>query len=73
MGDDDSEEEGPVQIVCCAGGERENEHPPPLGNDCPLCGDNTEMGFGLAYGGYGIYWVCIDGECPYFYKIQCED
>ena len=41
---------------------------------CPLCNadltDEFIPGFGLAYGGYGLYWYCTSDDCPWFYKIM---
>jgi hypothetical protein len=34
---------------------------------CPECGEPTEVGFGLAGGGYGAYVFC---ECGFFSKVQ---
>lgn len=40
---------------------------------CPTCEGPTEMGFGLAFGGYGAYRYCLDDSCPYFEKWQESD
>jgi hypothetical protein len=40
------------------------------GQGCPKCGAPTEMGFGLAGGGYGPYAYCSDDACDYFEKWQ---
>jgi hypothetical protein len=41
---------------------------------CPHCGGQTEHGFGLAGGGYGVYAFCADDACgKYFGKIQVEE
>ena len=39
---------------------------------CPHCGTDTEEGFGLAGGGYGIYVWCPNEACKdgYFAKLQ---
>lgn len=37
---------------------------------CPKCGStDTEAGFGLAGGGYGVYWYCKDCN-TIFDKVQ---
>lgn len=35
-------------------------------NPCPKCGGQITFGFGLAGGGYGVYWLCLD--CDWFDK-----
>lgn len=46
----------------------------PLLDKCPLCGTETEHGFGLAGGGYGVYVFCPNESCDgYFAKMQVED
>jgi hypothetical protein len=46
----------------------------PLLDICPHCGGQTEHGFGLAGGGYGVYAFCADDACgKYFGKIQVEE
>jgi hypothetical protein len=45
----------------------------PLLDICPKCGTETEQGFGLAGGGYGVYVYCPTEGCGYFAKIQVED
>ncbi len=36
---------------------------------CPECGGrDIQLGFGLAFGGYGSYWTC--GYCDWFYKKE---
>ena len=43
-------------------------------NKCPHCGTETENGFGLAGGGYGIYVYCPNECCiGYFAKLPAED
>ena len=43
----------------------------PLSEFCPKCRCRTEMGFGLAGGGYGVYVYCL--KCDYFAKHQVEE
>jgi hypothetical protein len=45
----------------------------PLLNVCPHCGTETEHGFGLAGGGYGVYVYCPKEGCDYFAKMQVRD
>lgn len=45
----------------------------PLLEECPLCHTQTEQGFGLAGGGYGVYVYCPNDGCDYFTKLQVED
>jgi hypothetical protein len=41
---------------------------------CPHCGTDLEVGFGLAGGGYGAYLYCPAEECgKYFDKMQERD
>lgn len=39
---------------------------------CPHCGGKTEVGFGLAGGGYGPYTYCERCQCVTS-KSACED
>jgi hypothetical protein len=42
---------------------------------CPKCGGTVVAGYGLAGGGMGAYWLCLDdrgADCDYFYKVQDE-
>lgn len=62
-----------------ANGEKTRGGPPPLQSKryteiffCPKCLEQIDgdAGYGLAFGGFGIYWYC-DGEgCDWFYKIM---
>jgi len=45
----------------------------PLLDVCPKCHTQTEQGFGLAGGGYGVYVYCPTDGCDYFAKLQVED
>jgi hypothetical protein len=46
----------------------------PLLDRCPKCGTETETGFGLAGGGYGVYVFCTNEACEgYFAKQQSDD
>lgn len=46
----------------------------PLLDRCPKCGTETEPGFGLAGGGYGVYVFCPNEACDgYFAKQQSDD
>jgi hypothetical protein len=37
---------------------------------CPKCGSETTFGYGLAGGGMGVYWLCLNDDCDYFHKEQ---
>lgn len=45
---------------------------PAIQNPCPQCGAETEIGFGLASGGYGVYFWCDACE-DVVIKTQVED
>lgn len=46
----------------------------PLLDKCPICGTETESGFGLAGGGYGVYVFCPNEACDgYFAKLATDD
>jgi hypothetical protein len=46
----------------------------PTTNECPHCGTELEVGFGLAGGGYGAYTYCPSEQCgKYFDKTQEHD
>jgi hypothetical protein len=45
----------------------------PLLDTCPKCGAETEKGFGLAGGGYGVYAYCVTEGCDYFAKMQIDE
>lgn len=49
------------------------ENKEPLLDICPKCGAETEHGFGLAGGGYGIYVYCPTDGCDYFAKFQVKE
>lgn len=38
------------------------------GQKCPKCGAETEMGYGLAGGGIGVYEYCTNSKCDHFDK-----
>jgi hypothetical protein len=40
---------------------------------CPKCGYVLTFGFGLAFGGYGHYEVCLNDDCDYFVKTQVNE
>lgn len=54
----------------CKPGTTQGE-PPTENSHCPKCGSEIGSGYGLAYGGMGMYYFC-DGEqeCDWFYKVQ---
>jgi hypothetical protein len=35
---------------------------------CPKCGDATDEGYGLAFGGFGSYVYCLNQACDWFTK-----
>lgn len=35
---------------------------------CPKCGEETTFGFGLAFGGYGPYVMCMEEDCDWAAK-----
>lgn len=45
----------------------------PLLDVCPKCGTKTEGGYGLAYGGMGVYVFCPAEGCDYHAKQQEAD
>jgi hypothetical protein len=62
-----------------ANGERTRGGPPPLQSEthpellfCPSCLEriDDEMGYGLAFGGMGSYYMCDQDGCGWFYKIM---
>lgn len=40
---------------------------------CPECGAWIDIGFGLAYGGFGEYKSCQSDKCNWFYKEMGEE
>lgn len=52
--------------ICGAAPPKDAETREPVDGRCPLCTGVLEIGFGLAGGGYGPYWGCVD--CDYFFK-----
>ena len=41
---------------------------------CPRCKtDSIDTGFGMAGGGYGIYYYCANEGCHFFVKEQAEE
>lgn len=42
----------------------------PIYNPCPKCGNELELGYGLAGGGIGPYEFCRNPACGYFAKHQ---
>ena len=49
---------------------------PPVDNKCPLCQtsiDDELSGYGLAYGGFGVYFWCANEDCKWFYKILDQE
>ena len=35
---------------------------------CPKCGSKVELGYGLAFGGFGVYQYCDNLECDWHVK-----
>lgn len=70
-----ADKDKPFIHMDAAATDEQKKHKRPLLNVCPHCGAETESGFGLAGGGYGIYVSCPNDKCPgeYFDKIQVED
>lgn len=60
----------PGTFLCGQPVEGLSETPPTDDDKCPQCGVELMMGFGLAYGGYGPYWVCEADDCDYVFKRQ---
>lgn len=61
-----------------ANGEKTRGGPPPLQSKthpdiffCPKCLEQIDgdAEYGLAYGGIGMYWLCEQDNCDWFYKI----
>lgn len=40
---------------------------------CPKCNSEICSGYGLAFGGCGVYYYCSNEECDWLYKIQDGD
>jgi hypothetical protein len=40
---------------------------------CPKCGKEMKMGYGLAGGGMGVYFMCETEGCETFEKVQDEE
>lgn len=74
--DDDTERDEFGIISICghgpASGEPGTEHGEPMTDDgrCPKCGSEVGHGYGLAYGGMGIYRYCLNDACDWFWKLQ---
>lgn len=34
---------------------------------CPWCGSYIDLGFGIAFGSYGTYAVCMSDDCEWFH------
>jgi hypothetical protein len=37
---------------------------------CPKCGSEILSGYGLAFGGMGVYEFCSNDGCDWFWKLQ---
>lgn len=46
---------------------------PPEDDKCPKCGSEIVSGYGLAFGGMGVYYMCSNDDCDWFYKVQDAD
>lgn len=45
--------------------------PPNDNGACPRCGSRElETGYGMAYGGMGMYTYCQNDDCEWFFKIM---
>ena len=55
-----------------ASGPPGSEHGEPMTDDgrCPKCGAEPLSGYGLAFGGMGIYHYCSNDACDWFWKLQ---
>jgi hypothetical protein len=47
--------------------------PPTDDGKCPKCGAGILSGYGLAFGGMGVYHYCESDDCEWFYKVQDAD
>ncbi len=68
-----SREPEDVISICGAGGGKpgtEQGEPPTEDNRCPKCGGEVQDGYGLAFGGMGVYSFCIGDNCDWFWKLQ---
>jgi hypothetical protein len=70
-----TEPENPLHIRGVGGGSpgtKQGEIPTEEGL-CPKCGSEIGSGYGLAYGGMGVYNYCLNDECDWFWKLQDSD
>ncbi len=37
---------------------------------CPKCGSWIDLGYGLAFGGMGLYKNCLNDKCDWWWKEQ---
>ena len=76
--------EGTFQLFLdeSAPGEKFRGEPPLVSSDetrefCPKCFKEInaaeDTGYGLAFGGMGMYATCSNGDCDWFYKIMDAD
>ena len=41
---------------------------------CPDCGSWIEVGYGFSFGGFGLYKLCLNDSCNWFWKrLEEED
>lgn len=62
----------PVVFYCGARQEGDDSDKP-CPDKCPKCGGKLEHGFGLAFGGYGVYAACDSKGCDFFWKRQVDE
>ncbi len=45
--------------------------PPNDNGTCPRCGnEDLDTGYGMAYGGMGMYTYCSMNDCEWFFKVM---
>lgn len=64
---------GMPSVILCGTRQEGDDSPGPCPDECPKCGGELEQGFGLAFGGYGVYAACWADGCEYFWKRQADE